>query len=318
MLSKKISFVIPCYRSEKTIRYVVKEIIDLLSNVSECYDYEIVLVNDFSPDCVWNVIKSLAAENHKIHGISFPQNFGQHAALMAGYRACKGDYIVSLDDDGQTPIDALFRLIEKLEEGYDVVYADYAEKKESIWRLFGSKMNDLMSEKLLSKPKEVKMNSFYIMRAFVAGEMTKYINPYPYIAGLQLRCTKNIANVTVEHRERIEGKSGYTMKKLLSLWLNGFTAFSEKPLRIATVMGMVVSCGGFIYGIYVILRKIFDPSIQLGYSSMMAVLLFSVGVIMLLLGIIGEYIGRIYICINNAPQYVISEMTDCDQVKGES
>lgn len=307
---EKLSFVIPCYRSEKTISYVIDEITDTMKNAGSDYDYEVILVNDASPDKVWDVISRLAGENERITGVSFSQNFGQHAALMAGYRECTGDYVVSLDDDGQTPVEAVFSLMDKLKEGYDVVFADYNEKKENIFRLFGSKVNDIMTEKMLNKPSKVKMNSFYVMKRFVSDEMIKYANPYPYTAGLLLRCTKNIGNVKVEHRNRLEGSSGYTLRKLLSLWMNGFTAFSEKPLRIATIMGMIISFIGFLYGIYVIVRKIVNPTIQLGYSSMMAVLLFSAGMIMLLLGIIGEYIGRIYICINNAPQYVINERTD--------
>lgn len=306
----KLSFVIPCYKSEKTIGSVIDEITETMKKTDSDYDYEIILVNDASPDGVWNVIKVLAEQDKRVRGISFAQNFGQHAALMAGYRACEGDYIVSLDDDGQTPVNSVFLLINKLSEGFDVVFADYEDKKEGALRLLGSKINDVMTEKMLNKPKRVKMNSFYVMKRFIAVEMVKYENSYPYIAGLLLRCTKNIANIKVEHRSRLEGNSGYTFKKLISLWLNGFTAFSEKPLRIATVMGIIISCGGFIYGIYVVFRKIFNPTIQVGYSSLMAVLLFAVGVIMLLLGIIGEYIGRIYICINNAPQYVINERTD--------
>ena len=307
----KLSFVIPCYRSESTISFVVDEIIATV-NKRQNYDYEIILVSDCSPDNVYSVITELAQNNNKIIGLELSRNFGQHAALMAGYRHCTGDIIISLDDDGQPPATEMFSLIDKLEEGFDVVYGSYKDKKQSMFRIFGSYINRLMSIMLLDMPKTLETTSYFACKKYILAEIIHYNNPYPYIAGLIFRTTKNITSVAVEHRPRQNGRSGYSLKKLISLWMNGFTAFSIKPLRISTIIGVLVSLFGFIFGIYTIIHKLINPLTPAGYSSIMAVMLFLGGIILMMLGLIGEYIGRIYISINNSPQYVIKRMTNSD------
>ena len=303
----KISFVIPCYRSENTVMKVVKEIEDTMIERQE-YNYEIILVNDGSPDKVWDVIQENALINEHIVGINLAKNFGQHCALMAGYNNCTGDYVVSLDDDGQTPACEVFKLVDELEKGYDVVYASYPEEHKSAFRKWGSDFAKKMSDYMFDiKGDDRKGSSFYICKKFVIDEMIKYEHPYPYIAGLLLRVTRNIGFVNVEQRDRLEGKSGYNLKSLVSLWLNGFTAFSVKPLELGTYMGLGMSIVGFLYAIYTIIRRIIDPQIMAGWSSLISVFLIVSGIIMIMLGLIGEYIGRIYICINNSPQYVIKE-----------
>ena len=308
---EKLSFVIPCYGSETTIEIVVNEIRETLKQRPE-YDYEIILVNDCSPDRVWPRIRALALADSHITGIDLAKNFGQHAALMAGYRHCTGDLIISLDDDGQTPACELFTLVDKMKEGWDVVYASYAHKMHSGFRNFGTWMNERMTESLIGKPKGLRVTSYFIMRRFIADEILRYENAYPYIEGLIFRATRNIANVPVTHHERMVGESGYTFSKLLALWFNGFTAFSVKPLRIATFCGSACACIGFMYGIYVVIRKLVDSSIEMGWSSIIASIFFLGGLILIMLGMIGEYIGRIYISINNAPQYTIRQVVTAD------
>lgn len=303
---KKISFVIPCYRSEHTLEHVIGEIEAVMQKM-ESYSYEIVLVNDFSPDSTLAVIRKSCQEKSYIKGIHFSRNFGQHAALMAGLRHSVGDYIICLDDDGQTPADEAYKLIEKLEEGYDAVYAKYVHKQHSAFRNLGSKVNEIMTRVMLDKPADLYISSYFAVRKFIAEDMIRYENSYPYVIGLVLRATKNITNVEVNHREREEGNSGYTVKKLLGLWFNGFTAFSVKPLRLATGIGGTAAILGFLYGIYTILKRLVNPDVPLGFSSTMAAIVFFGGMIMLMLGLIGEYIGRIYISLNNSPQYVIKE-----------
>ncbi len=305
---RKISFVIPCYNSEKTIEDVIKEIESTIEGKGRD-DYEIVLVNDCSKDHVWEKIQEIAKKNPKVKGICFSKNFGQHAALMAGYRKATGDMIVSLDDDGQTPADEVYSLIDKMEEGYDVVYASYAHKKHSAARNLGTKLNNFMCEVLLGKPKKLMITSFFVARKYVIDEIVKYENSYTYVPGLVLRTTKNIGSVPVCHREREIGSSGYSFAKLVALWVNGFTAFSVTPLRISMVMGMGSAVIGFIYLIYVIVNKFINPSVPLGWSSTTAILLLLGGMILFVLGMIGEYLGRVYISLNNAPQYVVKEET---------
>ncbi|MBQ7522658.1 MAG: glycosyltransferase family 2 protein, partial [Clostridia bacterium] len=301
----------PCYRSEHTIEIVVEEIDTLMQSHTD-YRYEIVLVNDYSPDNVWEKIVNLAEKRENIKAVSFAKNFGQHAALMAGYRVAEGDIVVSLDDDGQTPVDETFVLIDKLNEGYDVVYARYHQLKESLWRRCGSWLSNKMSEVLIGKPKEILGSSFYAMKNFVAKEMVKYKNSYPFVGGLVFRSTKSIANVYVNHRDRLEGTSGYSFLKLFKLWMNGFTAFSVIPLRASSLIGVICAILGFIFGIVTIVRKLLYPGISIGWSSTVSIMLFMGGLIMLMLGMIGEYIGRIYISLNNSPQYVIKETVNLE------
>ena len=238
----KISFVIPCYRSENTLEKVVDEIKDKMTSLHR-YEYEIILINDCSPDKTFAVIKRLCAENKNIIGLDHAKNFGQHAALMAGFHFVTGDIIICLDDDGQTPADEADKLIAKIEEGYDVVYAAYENKKHSVFRNIGSNINRKMTEVMLGKPKELYISSYFAVKRFVVDEMMKYRNAYPYVIGLVLRTTKNICNVTVNHRDRMEGASGYSFKKLAALWVNGFTSFSVVPLRIASYGGGLVEIG---------------------------------------------------------------------------
>ena len=306
---KLVSFVIPCYRSGQTLPAVIQEIKETMDSM-DSYEYEIILINDCSPDDTFDVITRICRENDNITGINLARNFGQHSALMAGFHYVKGDVIVCLDDDGQTPADEVGKLLEGIEKGADVVYARYNHKRHSAFRNFGSHINELMTRIMLGKPKELYVSSYFAARRFVVEEMTRYEYAYPYVIGLVLRSTQNIINVDVQHRDRQAGESGYTLKKLLGLWFNGFTAFSVKPLRIATVTGVVCAFCGFAYGIYTIIKKIFikPPDLVIGFSALMSVTVFMGGMLMLMMGMVGEYLGRMYISVNNSPQYVIREI----------
>ena len=310
-----VSVVIPCYNSENTIGVVVDEIVETVT-VHGGYDYEIILINDSSSDNVFKKISQISQKNCHVKGIDLSRNFGQHSAIMAGFNYATGDIVICLDDDGQTPANEMFSLIDKLDEN-DLVFAKYKNKKHNVFRNMGSFVNDKIAQWLIDKPKELKIMSYFACKRFVIDEVKRYKNSYPYISGLLLRTTNKVTNVEVNHRERIEGKSGYTLKKLCLLGINGFTAFSEKPLRIATFIGCITAIIGFIYGVFVIINKLCNPLAPMGYSSIMAVLLFIGGMIMLLLGIIGEYVGRSYISLNNAPQFVIRETKNIEENKDE-
>lgn len=310
----KLSFIIPCYGSENTIEQVIKEIEETVKQKSDIYDYEIIAVNDCSPDNVLQVLKNIADTNEKVKVISLAKNRNRPGALLAGMSKTTGDYIVLMDDDGQCPMDRLWDLLKPIEEGHDVSIARYSLYKQKKSKSFGTYVNRKMTEIIIDKPKELSFTNFSVLKRYIVEEIKKYKNPYPYMTGLLLRTTSDIVNVDMEERNRITGTTNFTFKKMFSLWINGLTAFSIKPLRIATLIGILVSILGFLYGIYIIANKImFHSDILPGYSSLMAVLLLVGGIIMLMLGIIGEYLGRIYISINNSPQYVIKETINLEE-----
>lgn len=312
-----LSFVIPCYRSELTIERVIVEIIDIVSQRAENYDYEIVCVNDSSPDNVFSVLKKLAEKNKKIKVIDFAKNMGKHAAVLAGYSYAEGKYIINIDDDFQCPVYELWRLLKPVEDNEcDFATANYYKKKQSFLKNIGSNLNMIMSQFMLGKPKGLRFENFSILKRFVMEEMLKYNKPYPYLEGLICRVTNRITVVEMEERNRGDDKStGFSMHKSISLWLNGFTAFSVKPLRVSTVLGFIFALVGFICGLIMVIRKFLNPGIPAGYTSLIALQLLTGGIIMIILGLIGEYVGRIYICLNNTPQYVIRETINISKQK---
>ena len=319
---EKISFVIPCYNSTNTISSVVQEIKQVMHSDMSQYDYEVVLVNDGSPDgTTYDAILKLVEREKHIKGINLARNFGQPSAVMAALNHTDGDYVVCGDDDGQTPFNELPKLFEKIEEGYDLVEAKYAEReKRSLFRRFGTVMNEGMATWLIAKPPGLELTTYWVVKRFVVDQMIEYPNSYPYLGGLMLRATQNACNVDVTHRERLSGSSGYSLKKMIALWLNGFTSFSVKPLRLMSIIGIVVALVGFIFGIITIIRKIVDPTMLVGYSSLMTVNLFMFGVLFFFMGLIGEYVGRIYISLNKAPQFVVKdyrESADFDTEKDD-
>lgn len=312
---KKVSIVIPCYRSEDTIESVVEELIEFLSSR---ITFEIILVNDASPDSVWNVIQSLIRRHGDlIKGICFAKNFGQHAAIMAGFRATTGDVIVQMDDDGQANIEQIFILLDKLDEGYDAVFARYPQKKESLFRRCMSKANTCMCNFFLEVPKGIEANSFCVYRRFIVEEIIRYNRSYPYLGGLVFRATSNVCNVTIEHRERKSGTSNYTFLKLLHLWLNGFTSFSVKPLESGILLGVLIALIGFLYAVFIIIQKLVGVGTIAGWSSIISLILVLGGLNLIMIGLVGEYVGRIYIGVNNAPQYVVRETINLEDKEAE-
>ena len=312
--STLVSIVIPCYRSELTIEKVYDEIVSVMSERDD-HDFEIIAVNDHSPDNVLSVMRVLAEKDARFKIIDLAKNFGRHCALMAGFSCVQGDLVVTMDDDFQCPASELWRLIDAIEvDGYDCATAVYEKKKESAWKRLGARVNAKIVKWLLDPPDGVEIENYAVFRRYICDEILKYPNPYPYVGGLIMRSTHRIKMIPMKERERGDDKSsGFTFAKSFSLFTNGLTAFSVKPLRVASVIGMVFALIGFIYGIVVIVKRIIDPGVPMGYSSLMAIQLFTTGIIMLLLGVVGEYLGRIYISINRSPQFVIREKVNIDQ-----
>lgn len=305
----KISFIIPCYNTGDIIFTIVEEI-EKLKSEDVFKDYEIILVNDSSPDQnTLERLKKVVYDRQHVKLIDLAKNSGQPNAILAGCRYATGDYIMTSDDDGQTRLDLVGDFLEKMKDGYDVVCAKYTSRvQKSMLRRLGSAINRKMADILIPRPKDIYLSTIFLAKRFVIDEIIKYNQPYAYISGLILRVTQNIGNVEMDQRARNQGKSGYTFKKLLSLWLNGFTAFSIKPLRIADLIGFAFAIGGFVLAFITVIRKLLYVDLYVGWSSLIAVILVASGTILLVLGLIGEYIGRIYMCINGTPQFVIREL----------
>ena len=305
-----ISFIIPCYASEGSVGLVIDEIRDVVAQKPD-FDYQIVAVNDCSPDNVLSVLQEIAAKDPKVGVIDLAKNGGRHNALICGCHYAAGDYVVFIDDDQQCPADRLWDLLDPLINGdYDVSIARYRKKTQSGFKNFGSAVNDRVATWLLGKDPKLKFSNFSVMKKFVKDEVIKYTNPYPYLSGLMLRATKRVINVDMEERVRTIGVGHYSFRKSFSLWMNSFTAFSVKPLRIATGIGVLWAVLGVLMGMRTVIKKLLNPAIPLGYSSTMAVLLFSTGMIMFMLGLIGEYVGRTYIETKARPIYITAEESE--------
>lgn len=309
------SFVIPCYKSGETIRKVVELTAEEME-LEDRKEYEFILVNDCSPDGgkTLKVLRELAAEYSYVKVIDFAKNAGQHHAILAGMKYAKGDIIIGMDDDLQTHPSQLPKLFEKFLEGYDIVYGYYPEKKHSFFRNLVSKLNYWSVRILIGKPKELKTSSFWVMKSFVRDYVVQYKVLYPYLQGMFLHTTQNIGCVPIEHFSREVGDSGYTLKKLVKLW-SGIIGFSVVPLRIAMTIGNVFAGVGIFGAIGVVISKLLHPEMLVGWASMMSALCFFSGVILFFIGIVGEYIGRIALNVNNEPEYVIREMIGVEEKK---
>ena len=299
-----VSVAIPCYKSARTIGPVVDELRRVFAGRPE-YDYQIILVNDSPGDETTNVIAALCRDDKKIVGVELTRNFGQTTAKMAALPYVTGDVLVYMDDDGQHPADQIFRLVEKVREGYDLVYARFPHKQHNAFKRFTSNLNSRVLEWNGTKPKGVAISSYFALDRIAVEALKKYHSPFPSMGGYLTHVVRRYANVDMEHRDRIAGSSNYTLGKMLALWITGFTNFSTVPLRFAVVFGTLFAVVGFVAATIVVIRKLVNPAIAAGFTTSIALQLMIGGVIMMLLGLCGEYIGRIYMTVSNMPQYEV-------------
>lgn len=300
---KEISVVIPVYKSEKCIPELTKQISDALKD----FDWELILVNDCSPDNSWTEIKKVAAENNNITGINLRKNGGQDLAILAGLNHAKGKWIVIMDDDLQhSPYD-IPKLYTQAQKGFDVVYADFKQKKQKLWKNLGSWLNGKVSEITLGKPKGIYLSPFKIISSSVVKEMCKLNNLFPYIDGLIFQVTKNITQINIEHHKREYGKSNFTLVKSMQVFFRMMFGFSTFPLNFATYIGFFSSTMGFVLAIYFLAKFLLGLEPLTGWTSLIMVILILGGLILLALGIIGKYIGQMYLTINNSPKYIVKE-----------
>lgn len=298
-----LSFVIPLYYSADTIRPLVKRIEALQVEGG----HELILVNDGSTDATLAVCRELVREAKiPITLVNHSRNFGEHNAVLTGYRHARGSFVVNIDDDGQNPPDEAVRLWQHArDQGLDAAYGCYSAKKHSLWRNLGSSLTNRMSDHMLDKPAGFYLSSFRCVSAFVAKEISAHAGPYPYIDGLILQVTQNVGSLEVRHEERHAGESGYTLRRLLRLWVSTFVNFSVMPLRLATLLGLIMAVAGLIGLGGVFYLHFTEQGPTYGWGSLMAALLLLSGTQLVMLGLIGEYIGRMYLAVNRRPQSVV-------------
>ena len=302
-----ISIIIPVFNSENTIEILVNNIVQTLG---EHYKFEIILINDSSKDSSEEKCKKLLDEYSSIVLYSLSKNVGEHNSVMAGLNKCTGDYAVIMDDDLQHSVDSLLELIKfgiKEKNNFDVVYTYYDKMKYNFFRNLGRKFNNFIANLLLDKPKFLYLSSFKLINRFLITEIIKYRSPFTYIDGIILGITNKIGRVKVVHDQRSHGKSGYTIRKLLQVWSSMFTGFSVVPLRLSLILGSMLSILGFIFALLTFIERIIDNTVPSGYATLIIVITIFSGVILIAVGLLGEYVGRIFVSLNKKPQFIIRD-----------
>jgi glycosyltransferase involved in cell wall biosynthesis len=304
-----LSIVIPVYNGARSIG----ELVAALEGLAVPGGHEIVLVNDCSPDDSLAICRGLLARARvPMTLVDLSRNFGEHNAVMAGLRQAIGAHIITMDDDLQNPPSEVLRLLEHAQKsGDDVVYTRYAHKEHASWRNFGSRFTNRVADWLLDKPKGLYLSSFRCLSAFVAGEITRYEGPFPYVDGLILQVTQSIGQVEVQHLPRRHGGSNYTLRRLVRLWLNMFVNFSVMPLRLATFIGFLLGGCGLAGTLWVVLEALFYQQ-PAGWASISVAVLLLSGVQLTMLGLMGEYLGRLYLTANRKPQSIVRQVLKSD------
>jgi len=309
----KISIVIPVYNSRDCLLPLHDAVQKAFENFSS---YELILVNDKSTDDSWNKIVEISALNPHVKGIGLRKNFGQDNAILAGLRASKGEFVVIMDDDLQHDPSDIFKLYNKCLEGFDVCYARFPDKKQKQWKNMGSWANGKLSEKLLDKPREIYLSPFKIIKREVVLEILEFKSSYSYIDATLLTLTSNITQVEVTHHERIHGKGNYNFLKSLFVFVNHMTNYSIYPLRLLTMAGFSTALISFVVAAIYLVQYVFSDKRVEGWISLILLIIFFGGLILMSIGLIGEYIGRIFLSVNNKAQYSIEKIIQQETSSG--
>lgn len=304
MQSIDLSVVVPVYNSEDCLEELNQQISLQLGDIN----YELILVNDKSKDRSWEKIVSLARTNPRIQGISLKKNAGQDNAIMAGLSQAAGEYVTIMDDDLQHSPADIAKLYAKCKEGYDICYGLFADKKQSFWKNAGSKLNDYLAEVFLKKPKGLYLSPFKVMRGSLVREIKEYKGPFPYIDGIVLSLTSNITQIELVHQRRFDGKGNYNILRSVSVFLKHVTGYSLYPLRFATIIGIIAAGLSFLLGAYFVVDYLSTARRVEGWITLVLLSVFFNGLILMCLGLIGEYIGRVYLTLTSKRQYVIDKI----------
>lgn len=312
----RLSVLVPVYNSEQTVGRLVDDVIATLEG--RYAEIEMVLVDDGSVDGSDEVLRN-AVSRHPgvVRYVRLARNFGEHNAVMCGLHYVTGDCVVIIDDDFQNPPSQIIRLVDKLQEGHDVVFSQYDEKQHSWFRNFGSAFNDWVATRLLKKPKGLYLSSFKTLNRFMIDTVIRYDGPYPYLDGLILRSTSSIGQQLCEHSQREVGQSNYTLARLIRLWMNMFTGFSILPLRIASLLGLLMSMVGFALATFFVVSWMVggilaEGTIPPGWASLIVTITVFAGLQLSVLGAIGEYLGRVFQTMSRSPQFVVRETVGAD------
>ena len=306
MSNPAISIVVPVYNSEECVLEFNKAVQQAFAGFDS---YELILVNDKSTDHSWERILEVCSLNSKITGISLRKNAGQDGAILAGLRMIKGEFVVIMDDDLQHAPADIFKLYEECRKGYDVCYAHFPEKKQKGWKNLGSWLNGKISEKLLEKPREIYLSPFKIIKREVIDEVIKYSGPYPYIDATILTVTSNLTQISIEHHDRSKGNSTYSFWRSFFVFVNHVTNYSAYPLKLVTVTGFITAIAAFIFGLVDFILYVLGLTTRVeGWITIVVLLVFFGGLILMSLGLLGVYIGRIFISVNSKPQYTIDKV----------
>ncbi|TWS99907.1 glycosyltransferase family 2 protein [Reyranella sp. CPCC 100927] len=298
-----LSIVVPVYNGAAS----VGELVAALRALEVPGGLEVVLVNDGSPDNSFEVCRALAAQpGAPVTLVDLSRNYGEHNAVMAGLAHARGDYAITMDDDLQNPPEEVRRLFEYTRDNdYDVVYTYYATKQHAAWRNIGSRFTNWCADRLIDKPRGLYLSSFRCVSAFLRERLVSYDGPYPYVDGLIFQITENVGRLQVMHLPRAEGRSNYTLRRLVRLWLSMFLNFSVLPLRVASVTGMVLSGCGLLGFLAVLIEALINRGLPTGWASLMSTVALLAGVQLMILGVVGEYLGRMFLTANRKPQYMV-------------
>ena len=302
-----VSVVIPCYNSEKSIGKLVDLCMEAFAGW-EGYECEMVLVNDCSRDGTFREItRCVEKYPDKVTGVDFSKNFGQHAALLAAMHYVRGELVVGMDDDLQNHPDQIKLFLDKMEEGYDVVFGVYQKRQFGWFKNLTSRISQFLMVRLVDRPKGIEMSNFWCARRFVTDEMIRYRGNDALIQPLFARTTSNMADISLEHFEREFGTSNYSFRKAFRLFMT-FMDYSTVPLRIADFFGILFSIAGFIATIALVIHKFVDPTVQTGWSSLMCLMLIISGFLFLMIGVIGEYLGKLISTSTHKPLFVVRDV----------
>jgi len=303
----RLSVVIPVYGSAGILPVLIDALEPVLFGISDLESFEVVLVHDNGPDASWSTIRHLAAHRPWLRGIDLSRNAGQHNAIMAGLRHARGNILVTMDDDLQHDPRDIPKMLECLRSGADVCYVQFTSRQHAAWKRGGSLFNDVVARWLLHKPAGLYLSPFRAFRSHVKNEMLRYEGPFVYLDGLILQSTTRISTVSGHHHVRQDGRSGYSLRKSISLWLQMATSFSVAPLRLASLAGIILSVLGFVFAAVLVVQRIMNPSTAVGWTSLIVATLIMGGIQLIALGVIGEYVGRVLLNVGNRPQFVARE-----------